>query len=258
MCPPFPAFFVFFSLLPLAFFLGSVSVPWFPATASCTPPPPSPRCFVFCCSFCLLSLFPSAVCFFWGVASAPRLCCAVPSRPATLCAVLFLLVVCVPLLWCALRWRWCCPPPPPPPPGRHLSAWACTARQCPVASGLPVNLGAFHGEWVYQHKHRPRWPALPPSFLPTSRSAIRRSVPYPQARQPAIRRYNCPSPSTLVGQAATRGCNCPTSSTLARQSALRRCRTPPNPLPPSSCSVHVDSGLLVCDELNNARPHPWD
>ena len=86
--------------------------------------------------------------------------------------------------------------------------------------------------------------ACPPlSFLPTSRSAIRRSVPYSQARRPAIRRCNCPSPSTLTRQSAIRRCYYPTSSSRARQSAIRRCRAPPNPLPPCPGPVHVDWGL---------------
>ena len=78
------------------------------------------------------------------------------------------------------------------------------------------------------------------SFLPTNRSAIRRSVPYSQARRPAMRRCNCPSPSTLARQSAMRWCYCPNSSSRGRQLALRRCRTPPNPLPPYPGPVHVD------------------
>ena len=60
------------------------------------------------CCLRLLFVFVSA-----AEGAALRFICAVPACPAVLCAVLFLLLVFVPLLWCALWWWWCCPPPPP-------------------------------------------------------------------------------------------------------------------------------------------------
>ena len=86
------------------------------------------------------------------------------------------------------------PPRPPPPP---LSAGACTARQCLVASEMACQpWGIPRGRGV-QTQARAAMACPPLSFLPTSRSAAPRNVPYFQARRPAIRRCSCPSPSTL-------------------------------------------------------------
>ena len=88
-------------------------------------------------------------------------------------------------------------PPPPPPLVDDLSAGACTARQCPVASEMACQpWGIPRGRGVQTQAQA--MVACPPlSFLSTSRSATRRNIPYSQARRPAIRRCDCPSSSTL-------------------------------------------------------------
>ena len=87
-----------------------------------------------------------------------------------------------------------CPPCPLP---RLLSAGACTARQCPVASEMACQpWGIPRGRGIQTQAQAVV--ACPPlSFLPTNRSATRRNIPYSQARRPAVRRCSCPSPSTL-------------------------------------------------------------
>ena len=109
-------------------------------------------------------------------------------------------------------WSPSVPPPSPHAPSCQLQL-APLGSECPVASemvcqpwGLPWGRGVQTQAQVAM--------ASPPSFLPARRSAIRRSVSSPHARQPAIRRCDCPIPSTL-----------------ARQSAIRRCHPPPPTLP---------------------------
>ena len=129
--------------------------------------------------------------------------------------------------------------PPPPPIERHLSAGACTARQCPVASEMACQPWGIPRGRSVQTQAQAVVACPPLSFLPTSRTdhpllsgttvgdpAVRLSLPFHPARQSAIRR-----------------CYCPTSYSRARQSAIRRCRTPPNPLPPCPGPVHVEWGL---------------
>ena len=96
--------------LVVLFACAPFSVLWFRPPASSPPPPALWFFFGFSC-FCLLFVpFGGAG---GGVRLLPR---AFVARPAWLCAVLFLLVACVSLLWCALWWCWCCPPPPRPRP----------------------------------------------------------------------------------------------------------------------------------------------
>ena len=99
--------------------------------------------------------------------------------------------------------------PPPPPPSPPLSAGACTARQCPVASEMACQpWGIPRGRGV-QTQAQAVVACLPLFSLPTGRSATRRDIPSSRARRPAI----------------------------------RRCRTPSSPLPPCPGPVHVDWGL---------------
>ena len=149
--------------------------------------------------------------------------------------------------------------PPPPPPSPPLSAGACTARQCPVASEMACQpWGIPRGRGV-QTQAQAEVACLPLFSPPTGRSATRRDIPSSRARRPAIRRCDGPSSSTLHVSRRSGGASVrllpPCTSVgdpavllsasypCARQSAVRRCRTPPSPLPPCPGPVHVDSGL---------------
>ena len=68
--------------------------------------------------------------------------------------------------------------PPPPPPRNPLSAGACTARQCPVASEMACQpWGVPRGRGV-QTQAQAAVACTPLFFLPTNRSATRRNIPY--------------------------------------------------------------------------------
>ena len=110
---------------------------------------PPPLFFCFLLLFCFFSSPPFFVCamlvslFLGGGAAAPCLCGALRARPTVLCAVLFLPVVCAPLLLRVLCWWWCCPARPP---AVALVASACAwlvcfflgGGCCPVPVRCPV------------------------------------------------------------------------------------------------------------------------
>ena len=143
-----PRLWFFFSCLPLCFlFFFFPSSSWLPGFLPLFYPPP------FCphCSFLFFSLFVffwlfvvSLSCcwrmlFFGGGPTAPRPFPALPACPAVLCAVLFLLVVGIPLVWCALWW-WCCPPPWPAP----CLFVVCSLPAAPFLLLVPVSCRALH------------------------------------------------------------------------------------------------------------------
>ena len=143
----------------------------------------------------------------------------------------------------------------PPPPCASLSAEACTARQCPVASEMACQpWGIPRGRGV-QTQAQAVVACLPLFSLPTGRSATRRDIPSSRARRPAIGRCDGPSSFTLHVSRRSGGASVrllpPCTSVgdpavllsasypCARQSAIRRCHTPPCLHPPCPGPIHV-------------------